>query len=359
MKQNLMQEIRETFYDAQNRLVLQSSDLSLDSLSNMIANKSIDITPKYQRRERWSVEKQSALIESFLLNIPIPPVYLSEESFGVYTVIDGKQRLTAIHRFMTNDLKLSGLDTFTDLIGLQFSDLPEELKGALIVRPYLRVVTLLKQTDPELKYKVFTRLNRGGEPLNPQEIRNVVYRGEFNDRIVKLAENDFLRQQLKIRTDKSKAYQKMKDIEFVLRFLTLTESWLNFKGDYKDSMDYFMMRFARCSTDEISKFSDKFSRSIENCERIWGNTAFKRPSAKSSYRDHLLAGMFDAQMVAINELSDSVIAEAIKNAPKIVHATRNAFEDQRFDSSVRVATNNASNIVYRVEKMIDILTGEY
>ncbi len=105
------------------------------------------------------------------------------------------------------------------------------MQNALEVRPYLRAITLLKQSDPSLKFEVFTRLNRGGETMAPQELRNVAYRGPLNRLIYQLAENQFLRQQLKIRSEKSSAYQIMADAEYVLRFLTLRERWSNFSGD--------------------------------------------------------------------------------------------------------------------------------
>ena len=152
-------------------------------------------------------QQQSALIESFILNIPVPPVYIAEDDFGRYSVIDGKQQISAITAFLGGELRLGSLESFPELNGLQFADLPEEIRNALSVRPYVRVVTLLKQSDPELKYEVFTRLNKGGESLNAQEIRNVAFRGPLNDMIYKLAEQAFLKRQLKIANEKSPAYR--------------------------------------------------------------------------------------------------------------------------------------------------------
>lgn len=230
------------FNRAQDRLVLQASDLSLETIASMVEQQAIDTTPQYQRRERWTHKGQSKLIESFLLNIPIPPVYLAEDDFGTYSVIDGKQRLTTIHKFMRNELKLVDLETFEELENVYFKDLPRDLRNALNIRPYLRVVTLLKQSDPEIKYEVFTRLNTGGEPLDPQEIRNALYRGNFNDLLFGLSTEAFLRQQLRIKTLREPTYLSMADVEFVLRFFTIRESWKNFEGDYRRSMDSFMDR---------------------------------------------------------------------------------------------------------------------
>jgi uncharacterized protein DUF262 len=353
-KVRLQTAISERFLNAQDRLVLQSSDMSLETISKMVDSDAIDIGPKYQRRERWSTDRQSALIESFLLNVPIPPVYLSEDDFGIYSVIDGKQRITAIHRFMTDELCLRDLETFIELQGLHFSDLPREPQNALRVRPYLRVVTLLKQSDPLLKYEVFTRLNRGGEPLNAQEIRNVIFRGKLNDKIYSLSTHPFLKKQLKIRDTKGAAYQKMQDAEFVLRFLTLFEIWDDFSGDYRRSMDMFMRDNATCTSKRIAFYSKAFKRSLEACEAIWGTTAFKRPTS-GGWRDQLLAGMYDAQMIATWELDDDALDLAISKKSKIKTATRSAFDDPIFEDAVRTATNTPTKVRYRIKKIVDVL----
>ena len=216
-------EITARFEEAQDRLVLQASDLSLEAVAGMVEAEAIDIKPEFQRRERWTSRQASALIESFLLNIPVPPVYLAEEDFGRYAVIDGKQRLGAIRDFMKGEFSLVGLSRFSEIDGMRFRDLPPGLRNALQVRPYLRVVTLLRQSDPAVKYEVFHRLNSGGEPLNAQEIRNVIFRGALNDLIIEMSSESFLRAQLKIKDQRSQAYRSMQDVEYVLRFLTHAE----------------------------------------------------------------------------------------------------------------------------------------
>lgn len=186
-------EITKIFEKAQNRLVFQSSDLSFESIANMVEAGAIDIEPKYQRRERWDVKKQSALIESFVLNVPIPPIYLAEDEYGRYSVIDGKQRITAIYKFIKKNLRIEHLDKCEELNSFTYEQLPLSLKNALQIRPFLRVIILLKQSDPSLKYEVFNRLNTGGDNLLPQEIRNSLYEGEFNDLLMELSHNIFFK----------------------------------------------------------------------------------------------------------------------------------------------------------------------
>ncbi|KQQ36718.1 hypothetical protein ASG19_09980 [Rhizobium sp. Leaf306] len=348
-------EITRLFLDAQDDLVLQASDLSLDTIANMVSRGSIDVAPSFQRRERWESERQSALIESFLLNIPVPPIYLSEDDFGRYSIIDGKQRIISITAFLNNEFRLKNLSAFQELDGFHYKDLPAELRNALAIRPYLRVVTLLKQSHPDLKYQVFLRLNRGGERLNAQEIRNVAFRGELNDLIYRLAENDFLRRQLKITSDKSSAYRNMSDAEYVLRFLTLSDRWEDFSGSLSRSMDEFMMHFQHPAHSFLSNIRHQFERCIHFSEAIWDEYAFKRPVGVG-WRDLLIAGMYDAQMVAISLLQDHELASITNKKQQVVDATIEAVENnEAFDEAIRTATNTPSRIRYRVQIMSDIL----
>jgi hypothetical protein len=352
------EHVLERFRHAQESLVIQMADLSLRTISDMVAATAIDIAPHYQRRERWSIEKQSALIESFLLNVPVPPIYLSEDQYGQYSVIDGKQRITAIHRFLSGEFALKDLEELPELIGRTFDQLPIELKQTLSVRPYLRAVTLLKQSDPELKYEVFRRLNTGGERLEAQEVRNVVFRGSLNDLVYQLAEEPFLRRQLKIFNTKSAAYTDMTDAEYVLRFLTLRRNWNQFSGSLSRSMDDFMARNESPDPSLLESLASAFRVALGACQSIWGDKAFRRPTDANNWRDQTLAGMYDAQMIAADSLSDNERALAIENAIEVIEKTRTQFlADKQFERSVRVATNTPSSVRYRVQKFQGILRG--
>lgn len=346
--------IVERFEQAQNRLVLQASDLSLRTIADMVKSGAIDVAPEFQRRERWGPEKRSALIESFLLNIPVPPIYLAEDEFGSYSVIDGKQRITAIADFMNGETPLIRLERFIEIDGLSFSALPPPLQNFLTVRPAIRAVSLLRQSDPNLKYEVFHRLNSGGEPLNAQEIRNVLYRGPLNELIVDLGGDEFLRAQLKIRNAKSPNYRKMLDAEWVLRFLTLSHSWDDFSGDLRVSMDSFMARHQFADKNDLTAMGSDFRASLRDCAHLWGANAFKRPEG-DGWRDLALAGMFDAQMIAVHQVGSQVVRKLSSPNRAILDATRKLFEDESFESSVRTATNTPSRLRYRVARMTEML----
>lgn len=347
-------EVVARFERAQESLVLQAVDLSLETVARMVDEGLIDTEPGYQRRERWNRDRQSALIESFLLNIPVPPIYLAEDGYGTYSVIDGKQRVTAVRDFLRGDYGLTGLADFTALNGVRFEGLPAPLSNALRVRPYLRAVTLLAQSDPELRYEVFTRLNTGGEPLNAQEIRNVVFRGPLNDLIMTLSEQPFLRQQLKIHSRRSQSYRTMLDVEFVLRFLALADFWRSFSGDFRRSMDMFMLQHEDASARALTTFRNRFDGAIGVCAELWGNHAFRRP-ATGGWRDQTIAGMYDAQMVSASLLSDETVETLKPRTGDVLQVTRNLFDDPDFDASVREGTNTPARVRYRIERMVAAL----
>ena len=349
------QHVLRRFEQSQDDLVLQSSDFSLHGLGEMVDSKVIDLEPKYQRRERWDVRRQSALVESFLLNVPVPPIYLSEEEYGVYSIIDGKQRITAIHQFLNNSFSLKGLRSFREIDGARFCDLPRTLQNALKVRPYLRVITLLKQSAPHLKYEVFLRLNRGGLRLNNQEIRNVAFRGPLNDAIYEAAESDFLRRTLKISGPKSRAYQQMTDAELVLRFLTLRQGWRKFSGDFSQSMDSFMMRHSHLTKAQADILLRTFAVAISRVESIWGEYAFQRWDGQQ-WRKQALAGLYDAQMIACDQISERHFERLRRDPVPVIEATRKLFYDPGFREAVRLGTNTPSRMTYRVESMLDRLT---
>lgn len=361
MQINRVELILKVFRKAQDSLVIQPSDLSLGTLSDMSTSSPtkkapIDLAPDFQRRDRWHEDKQSALIESFLLNIPVPPIYLSEDEYGQYSVVDGKQRLTAISNFMNSKLRLKNLERFIEIEGLSFNELPDDLQNALKIRPYVRVITILKQSDSDLKLEVFSRLNRGGEDMLDQEIRKVAYRGKMSSAIYEEAEaSRFLRKQLKITAVSSPAYRRMEDAEYVLRFLALRGGWREFSGSMKSVMDDFMKTNQNETDETISEHIASFKRALDACERIWEGNAFQR-FAETAWRDQFLGGIYDAEMLAISELSNDELTSAIDQREIIIERTKYLFtNDSLFDKYTRISTNTPSYIRYRIEKILEIL----
>ena len=348
---NNMKKIEEKFGNSQNALVLQQSDLSLLSISDMVNSKAIDISPKYQRRERWDADKESSLIESFLLNIPVPPIYLAEDEYGTYSVIDGKQRVTAITKFLNGELKLQNLDKFIELEGYIFTQLPPALSNALKIRPYLRVVTLLRQSDSDLKHEVFLRLNKAGVALNSQEIRNVAFRGDFNDMLFSLSESKYLVNQLGSEKG-SKVYREMIDVQYVLRFFTVNEYWDEFPGNMDLAMDRYMQNNYKNPKKKIIEQRKIFESSLEFCEKVWGDEGFLKPGGSI----RVLQGFFDIEMVCPALLTNEERTNAINKKKEVRKRLVNLLEnDEAFYESVTQFTSNAKNVRYRIETFTEVL----
>jgi hypothetical protein len=250
-------------------------------------------------------------------------------------------------------MKLQNLEFYKEVEGFTFDDLPRDLRNALTIRPYLRVVTLLKQSDPNLKYEVFTRLNTGGDPLLPQEIRNVVFRGPLNNLIYQLSSHPFLKQQLKITSETSKAYKEMLDAEYVLRFFTLKEYWNNFPGNVRKAMDTFMMQNRDASANKINAWEAAFNNSIQAAQAIWGNQAFIRPDGNHQ----IVQGFFDIQMVPLSLISTTSLSKLIQNKDKFKSSFLKKYNvDPEFNESIRQFTSNPKNVEYRIKTMLDIIS---
>ncbi|HOO53802.1 MAG TPA: DUF262 domain-containing protein [Methanothrix sp.] len=340
----------------QRELVTSVVDYNLKSLTELVTSRQIDLSPAYQRRSRWNNNKKSKLIESFLMNVPVPPIFLNEDKYGQYSVIDGKQRLIAISDFLRGRLVLEGLEIFSDINGMSFDDLPHPLQNVIKMRPTLRAIIILRQSDEDIKFEVFQRLNTGGVSLNPQEIRNSTYPGPLNDLILELSENNKFHQLLGVGKNKenSAIYKEMKDAEFVLRYFTFKDDWREFSGGIKRNMNRYMALNQKMSDNHLKEAKIDFLRTIEAVEAAFGNHAFRRwMPEKNQWRGQILAALFDAEMFACRGLP----AEDLQpRQEEIVEKMKALFGDQRFRKSIDAATNAPNSFRERitiVKEMLD------
>lgn len=242
-------KIQEQLDINRRSVAFDSYDITLKQLYDMVLERMVDIAPEYQRHFVWDEARQSALIESLFLGIPIPSLFMATNRDASWEVIDGLQRLTTILNFIGNaeelkdlkinhkKLKLSGLEKLDSMNGLQYEDLPKSMQFMLQTRP-LRITVLNDRSDFNVRYDLFERLNTGGVTLHEQEIRNCVYIGEFNDFIKELAGNEDFRSVVKMteNSERSGSYE-----ELVLRFFAYHEDSDSFvhsvKGFLNDYMD--------------------------------------------------------------------------------------------------------------------------
>lgn len=232
------ESITDRYVSGEIRIVTEQGRTQLPEIPGILDSGRYRLEPEYQRRRRWSNEKQSRLIESFLMNVPIPPIFLYEYEYAKYEVMDGLQRLSALNFFYKNQLALTGLEYWRELEGMTYESLPAALRQG-IDRRYLSSIVLLYETarDPEqaetLKQLVFERINSGGVSLSAQESRNAISQGPLNELVVRLArtpsfclawgipepdEAELETGDVREEVLQDSRYQSMEDAEMVLRF---------------------------------------------------------------------------------------------------------------------------------------------
>ena len=256
------------------------------------------IVPPWQRKDSvWSQAQASKLIESFLLKIPVPVVYLSKTKDGKYEVIDGLQRLTSVFRFFNNEYKLTHLNQLTHLSGKKFKDLDEKLQGNL-EDVTLRTFELSSDTNPNMRFIVFERLNTGGTKLNEMEIRNCIFRGKLNDLITELADSeDFkLCHGLTEKTTK-----RMQDRFLVLRFLAFYErTHCRYKTSLKKFLNEFQETYTNPNDAKLQEYHQQFDYCIKASKTVFGKWGFRlkkeghQGNSKSweEWSDHINAAIF-------------------------------------------------------------------
>lgn len=221
-----------------------SYDLAVRQLADMLVEGMIDIAPAYQRHFVWNTERQSELIESLLLGIPVPSLFMATNRDSTWEVIDGLQRLTTIINFLgteeqiaavnpsTKKLRLSGLEKLAAINGLTFEELPKSVQLMFLTRP-IRVTVLNDRSDFSVRYDLFERLNTGGISLHPQEIRNCIFIGEFNNFIKKCSKNKHFLSILRLPKDAEKSGNIE---ELVLKFFAYFEK----PDDFIHSVEGFL-----------------------------------------------------------------------------------------------------------------------
>ncbi|OUM49463.1 hypothetical protein BW425_07915 [Bacillus pseudomycoides] len=287
------EEINEKYIKGEVRIVTEQGRFQLTTIENIVEGEDYILNPEYQRRHRWNNERKSKLIESFIMNVPVPPIFLYEKDYSVYEVMDGLQRLTAIYDFYTDRFSLVGLEEWGELNGLVYSQLPIQVKKG-IDRRYLSSIILLKETaktDKEaqrLKQMVFERINSGGEKLEPQETRNALYNGELNQLCIKIARDKYFcrmwgipeqineedEQELDKELIENPLYKKMSDVELILRFFAFRhlDKWE--KMTLERFLDYFLKKGNLFDENVIKQYEKLFKETIQFVYEVLGENAF-------------------------------------------------------------------------------------
>lgn len=244
----------------------EQKDWTLGLFKDYVDANDIIADPDYQRRYVYDIKRASKLVESILIGIPIPEVYLAEEDDGVYSVIDGQQRIMSFVKYLKNEFALSGLTELKELNGLFFKDLDKGTQRILKAKTVHSVC--IKKDSNALKYEIFSRLNLGAVKLNDQEVRNCIYRGSFNDMLKDIAANNQTLKVLFHDQNKRFAYE-----ERILRFFAL-RNYMETKGTFKLMMNEYMENHANDTETQIRAAKSQYNGLIDLIKTVMGDDAF-------------------------------------------------------------------------------------
>lgn len=335
-----------------------SFDMTFGEVASLHSSRELIIQPEYQRLFRWSTEQKSQLIESILLELPIPQIFVIENHDGVLELIDGLQRISTILQFMDGasiklePLQLDGCSLIKGLNGKRFTDLPLSLRLGLKRTP-IRTVVIKKQSQGFLRYEMFKRLNTGGANLEPQEIRNCSARMigpdgiRFYELLISLSKNpDFAAcaQYLPAEDLEKKAAE-----ELVLRFFAAKNYLDAFKGSVRDWLDGYM-EGVLLGTIEFNEAAEsaRFIEVMEFARSKLGDTAFLRYRGEQP-TGSLPPAYFEAISIGIHKSLD-----AIKGKPAGEMRARVTALVQSDD--FRAVTGPGANSKQKLAKRIELVS---
>lgn len=314
------QQIIKKYEEGQARIIIQRNDFLIPNILQMVKDKDVlNLSPNYQRRKRWNEAKRSQLIESLLMNIPIPPIFLYEQKYAKYEVMDGQQRLDAIRGFFQREFALTGLKQWPELNAKNYDELPLTIQRGL-QRRGLAAVIILTESGPdkkvalEIRQHVFERLNTGGEKLNAQEVRNCIYASPFNDMLIRIARNPVFTSawgipareagephKVSLELRKNPLYSKMDDCQIVLRYFALS-NMEKFAGGMKGTLDDCMIRNLNSSRQECLSMEKQYIRYLRIASKIFGEKLFRLPSNTNELDGRRSVPLADSVLLGIRNV---------------------------------------------------------
>lgn len=365
-----IEEINEKYVKGEVRIITEQARYPLKTIVSMLDSGNYQLNPDFQRRRRWDIERKSKLIESFIMNIPVPPIFLYESKFSYYEIMDGLQRVLTIYDFYKDFFKLQGLEIWKEINDFSYSELPEQVKRG-IDRRYLSSIILLQETakDPgqadKMKQLVFERLNSGGVKLEPQETRNALYDGPLNRLCIKLSRNNYLCKMwgipeqtqeeieediISVELQQNQTYKKMGDVELVLRYFAFRQiDKYDHPTAISEYLDYFLQKGNKFSRELLEVYEVLFNETIEFVYNILEDNAFmlwRKRGNKGIWYDRPTKVLYDPIMYCFTQYLEHK-EKIYKHKERIRYDITKLYEDN-YDSFEGRNTNKA-NITKRRE----------
>lgn len=343
---------------------------TISTLLERLKNDELELNPDFQRRANlWDTKRKSRLIESILLRIPLPSFYFREDDDGNFSVVDGLQRLCTIFHFINyselnratgvkeklTPLRLEGLQYLTAIEDKEYSELDRTFQRR-INELEIEANVIRASTPKEVMFNVFARLNQGGLPLSPQEIRNAIYPGEWRNQIRSLSES----KEFKAATENRIPTDRQQDMEMVLRFIAL---WaLNPKGQRVPNqiLDKFLndtveKSLSTWSAQTWAEARQAFFDNLASAVSIFGRHAFRKSYGLND-RTPVNKGIFESQLISLSKFNKSQIDILIKK--KNVVCEKFGKEIKNIESplskALRSGTGHAEYSNFRITEFLKI-----
>jgi hypothetical protein len=345
----------------QRKIIWQAKDFSIREFLTMKNDGELILQPIYQRNFVATDLIASKLIESILLDVPIPVVYLAEEQDGSFSVIDGQQRLTSFLSFLegkfpdSRPFKLSGLKVLSELNRKLFVDLDGELQKK-IRSTTIHSIIIKKESNPDIKFEIFERLNTGSTKLNEDEIRNTVYRGNYIELLAELSENSVFHGLVK----KDNFKKRMIYRGMILRFFALSEkSYINYKSSMKQFSNKELRDNRELSPNKVKEYKARFEHCLDLVKVVFGDMAFRRymPGDNGSPgkwgETQINMALYDVQMVGfVNYSKNDVLAKADLIREGLLDLMIN---NQQFKEQITWQTSDTDVLKKRFRTYMDML----
>ena len=334
-------------YDPQ-RISVRIKQLSLFQVRRRLEKGGIVLQPDFQRHVVWDDERQSRLIESLLIRIPIPAFFLDATSDEHWQVIDGLQRLTTIQRFCQHGkLRLTGLEFMPELTGKTFAELPPSLQQRIDDDTELTLYLLQPGTPPEAKFTIFSRVNTGGLVLNSQEIRHAVYQGPATKFLSELGKDTYFLDA----TGNGVSAIRMDDRECALRFVAFR---LRPYADYREPLDKFLNeamqelnRLGNAEPARLEILRREFQDAMKKAKLVFEDLAFRKVSENLIRRGPVNKALFESWAISLLPYDDALLRTHRKDIVERFLTTMSG--DMNYYKSISSYTGNRTAVVRRFQ----------
>jgi hypothetical protein len=337
------------FPPPERRIITQPYDLSVASLVEQWSDETL-VLPDIQREYVWDNPRASRLIESLLLNIPIPVLYFAETDDAKWEIFDGHQRIRSVVRYVTNEFALSSLSLLSGFNRMRFFQLPQR-EQRFLERRTIRAVVISIDSHPNMKFETFERLNTGAVVLNAQEIRNSLYRGEFNRMLRILVKDDSFR----IAIGTKQPRKRMVDEELILRFFALRDGLKDYRPPLKRFLNEYMSSVQNPSKARVRGFEALFGETISRLVDVLGSSAFRITDSRGRVVETAVnRALFEAQMLAFSWVPTGKSFSKARSS-RIHGQLASLYKRTEFQDSIQRATGDRARTLTRVRGVVEAL----